>query len=99
MIKSCFFSLAIIFFIVLLAGLISVTGGNGLIIMPSLLMFGYDIKEIMLLVRASAVVFVFYNVVGMIADKNKISFKKQDLIITITTCASVLLSIRTLGSE
>jgi len=38
---------------------VAVTGGNGLILMPSLLMMNYDLKQIMVLVRVAAAVFVF----------------------------------------
>lgn len=90
-------SFLVVFLIVLLAGLISVTGGNGLIIMPSLLILGYDIKEVLVLVRASAVVFVFFNIIGAVMSRQKVSFDKKDFIITITACTSILISVALLS--
>ena len=47
-----------------------VTGGNGLILMSSLLMMNYDIKEVMVLIRVSAVVFVLlFNLFALINGK------------------------------
>jgi uncharacterized membrane protein YfcA len=85
--------LLLVFGVTLISGLVSVTGGNGLILMPALLMLNYDIKEIMVVVRVSAVVFVLFNLLAMMREKRTVAFSKRDLIITLTSCLSVVLSV------
>jgi uncharacterized membrane protein YfcA len=82
-----------VFVVTVISGLVAVTGGNGLILMPSLLMMNYDIKEVMVLIRVSAVVFVLFNLLALINGKQIPKFDKRDLTITIISCLSVLLSI------
>lgn len=84
--------LIIIFFITLISGLIAVTGGNGLILMSSLLILGLNIKEILVLVRTSAVIFVIFNLAALIKDKKVPSFSKRDLFITALASITVILS-------
>ncbi len=85
--------LIVVFILTVASGLVAVTGGNGLILMPALLMLDFDIKQILVLVRVSAVVFVAFNLLAMIRTKNVVSFRRQDLFITLISCATVLLSI------
>lgn len=82
-----------VFIVTIISGLVAVTGGNGLILMPSLLMMNYDIKEVMVLIRVSAVVFVLFNLFALISGKQIPKFDKRDLTITVTSCLSVILSI------
>ena len=86
-------ALVIVFILTVVSGLVAVTGGNGLILMPALLMMDFDIKQILVLVRVSAVVFVAFNLLALVRSKNSISFKKTDLFITLVSCVTVLLSI------
>lgn len=86
-------ALCSVFIVTVLSGLVAVTGGNGLILMPSLLILNYDIKEVMVLIRISAVVFVMFNLFALINGKQIPKFDKKDLLITILSCVSVLISI------
>ncbi len=86
-------ALCAVFIVTVLSGLVAVTGGNGLILMPSLLILNYDIKEVMVLVRISAVVFVLFNLFALINGRQIPKFDKRDFTITIASCVSVLLSI------
>ena len=40
-----------VFIVTVLSGLVAVTGGNGLILMPSLLIMNYNVREVMVLVQ------------------------------------------------
>ncbi len=84
--------LTAVFLITLLSGLVAITGGNGLILMPSLLILGFDIKEILILIRTSAVVFVLFNLLALIQDKKVPALNKKDLFITILSSVTVILS-------
>ena len=91
------FILIAVFIVTVISGLVAVTGGNGLILMPTLLMMNFDIKEIMVLIRVSAVVFVLFNLFAIIKDRKVPSFGKKDLFITTISCLSVLSSIAILS--
>lgn len=82
-----------VFTVTVISGLVAVTGGNGLILMPSLLMMNYDIKEVMVLVRVGAVVFVTFNLFALISNKRIPKFDRRDFSITAVSCISVLCSI------
>lgn len=86
-------ALCSVFIVTVISGLVAVTGGNGLILMPSLLIMDYDIKEVMVLIRVSAVVFVMFNLFALINSKQIPKFDKRDLVITVISCTSVLFSI------
>lgn len=85
--------LILAFVITLVSGLVSVTGGNGLILMPGLLMANLDIKEVMVLVRVSAVVFVIFNLFAMFRIKEVPSFDRKDFLVTLIACLSVFASV------
>ena len=84
--------LIIIFIVTLISGLVAITGGNGLILMPSLLIVGLNIKEILVLVRTSAVVFVVFNLVALIKDRQVPTIGKRDIFITLLASITVILS-------
>lgn len=85
--------LVLVFIVTVISGLIAVSGGNGLILMPSLLMLNFDIKEIILIIRISAVVFVLFNLFAMIKAKRVPDFGRQDFSITLISCITILVCI------
>lgn len=85
--------LVVIFVITLLSALIAVSGGHGIILTPSLLLLGYDIKEIIFVTRISAVVFVLFSLIAVIQEKSVPKFDFKDLLITFIACISAVLSV------
>ena len=61
--------LVAVFIITFLCAMVSVSGGSGIILMPSLLLCGYDIKEILFVTRVSAVIFILSNLIAAIHAK------------------------------
>ncbi len=85
--------MAIVFILTLISGLIAVTGGNGLILMPALLLLDFNIKEVMVLIRISAVVFVTFNLFAMLNEQKMPTWNRKDLLITLVSSLSVVISI------
>lgn len=85
--------LIVVFILTTLSGLISVTGGNGIALMPLLLIMHYNLIDILLLVRTSAVVFVLFNFFAVVRSKSVPKTDSRDLLITAISCVSILFSI------
>jgi uncharacterized membrane protein YfcA len=84
--------LVIVFIVTLLSGIVAVTGGNGLILMPALMILDFNIKEVLILVRTSAVIFVAFNLIALIKDKKMLSFNKKDFFITALSSVTIIFS-------
>jgi uncharacterized membrane protein YfcA len=92
-------TLFFVFIITLASGLIAISGGNGLVLMPSLLMLNFHIKEILVVIRISAVVFVLFNLFAMMKEKEvPIVFNRHDLWITLISCVSILVCVPLLAN-
>jgi uncharacterized membrane protein YfcA len=81
------------FAITIISTIISVSGGNGIILMPSLMMLHYDIKEIMYVIRISAIILVLFNLLALLHARKVPKFTSNDFWITVISCLSVYLSI------
>ncbi|MCC2645788.1 MAG: hypothetical protein K0R94_1566 [Burkholderiales bacterium] len=86
-------SIFLVFFVTLASGLIAVSGGNGIFLMPSLLILGFNIKDVLIMVRISAVVFVFFSFIATHKEKKVPVFNRQDLYITLVSCASIVICV------
>lgn len=88
--------LIIVFIASLVSTVLCITGGHGMLLMPSLLLLGYNLKEIIVLIRVSAVVFVLFNLLGVVKLDKIPPFDKRDILIIAIACISVMLSVELL---